>query len=880
MDGADDGPARPSTVRSSDRLNRPRRGCARRTSKLVTCKAGQASHRRAATRSAGRPFCVLRIAFCILHWPLRSDANQIANCKLHFAICELPDSRSRVAATADRARHQSFSLLLALICLAPLLAGCSSGRMLMVDPTGDRFFIWGPVVRHPEPKPAHCHDPVRIELSPAKVIAPVGCEVVMTASVCGGDGYTLARQPVEWMLSSGGVGEFLVVGRRSPLDWLVGFHSGPRKVNNTYAVGTTSSSYLCLTRGTPTPSDDLPVDRGQAWVAVTSPVEGVSYLTAYAPSVKGWDSHTQTATIHWIDAEFAYPPPAINPGGSRHTFTTIVTRHSSHAPVEGWRVRYEITGGPPAGFAPDGAPLIEVPTNELGQASAEIYQLETKPGTNTVSIQVIRPADSTGERFIIGQGATQKTWTSPDISLRISGPGQGLVGDTLTYRIDVQNPGDFTAKGVVVSDLLPDGASLVAATPQPSSAAGNLQWSLGDLQGGETRNIALQIRFDRPGTVNHCAGVTTEERLSAQNCVATTVLAPSLRVTMSGPPAAEVGTDVTFQAQITNTGSTTLTGLVIVDRYDDGLQHASESANRTGAIERSLGDLAPGQTKPINITFQVVQAGQQCNSIEVQGSAGVLGSAKACLAAGEPGAASPADQPKLTISKTGPTTAAAGSQATFQISVTNTGQTPATNLTITDHFDVQLEPQRATPGNVYDGASMTWQRARLDPGQTIWFQVVCACKEVADNTCNRVTVECDGGVRESADACLEIVPATSGLQPSIAEQGNPVAVGKQTTYRIAVANNGSTGQNQVVVTVTVPDQTTPVAGSFQGPTSGTASGKTVQFAPVASLAAGKTLNFTVGVTADRAGNGAARVEVTSQQQPTPAAAESTTTVIP
>ncbi|MGH7138608.1 MAG: hypothetical protein ACREHD_22915, partial [Pirellulales bacterium] len=347
--------------------------------------------------------------------------------------------------------------------------------MPMIDPTGERFFILGPVRRSPEPAPQRCHDPVRVELTPAKIIAPVGCEVVLLAGVCGSDGYLLARQPVEWMLAAGGVGEFITVGRRAPLDWLVGFSPGPRKVSNTYALGTTSSSYLCLTRGTPTPSDDMPVDRGQAWVAVTSPVEGVSYVTAYAPEVKGWDSHTQTSTIHWVDAEFAYPPPAINPGGSRHTFTTIVTRHSSHAPVEGWRVRYEITGGPPAGFAPDDAGLIEVATNELGQASAEIYQLETKPGTNTVSIEVIRPADATGERFSVGQGATQKTWTSPDISLRLSGPGQGLIGDTLNYRIDVQNPGDFTAKGVTVSDTLPAGTSLISSAPQPGSGGGTLQ---------------------------------------------------------------------------------------------------------------------------------------------------------------------------------------------------------------------------------------------------------------------------------------------------------------------------------------------------------------------------------------------------------------------
>jgi uncharacterized repeat protein (TIGR01451 family) len=752
----------------------------------------------------------------------------------------------------------------------------------MVDPTGERFFVQGPVLRHPVPTPPHCHDPQRIELTPNKVIAPVGCEVVMLAGVCGSDGYLLARQPVEWMLAPGGVGEFITVGRRSSLDWLVGFNfDEPRKVDNTYAVGTTSSSYLCLNRGTPTPSDDLPVDKGQAWVAITSPVEGVSYLTAYAPSVKGWDSNTQTATIHWIDASFAYPPVATNPGGSRHNFTTTVTRHSTHAPVAGWRVRYEITGGPRAGFAPDGAPLIEVPTNDLGQAIAEIYQLDMQPGTNTVSIEVIRPDLVTGERFTIGRGATQKTWTAPDISLRVSGPGQGIVGDTLNYRIEVRNPGDFTAKGIVVTDLLPDGASLISSAPQPGSTGGKLQWSLGDLQGGDTRTIDLQLRVDRPGTINHCANLTSAERLSAEHCVATTVLAPSLRVSMSVQPQAAVGDDVTFQTQITNGGSTALNGLVIVDRYDEGLKHASESATvPKGTIERELGNLAPGQTQTIAVTFRVTEAGQQCNSIEVHGSAGILGSAKACVTAGDAGAVAAGEAPQLTVTKTGPKQATVGGQATFQIVVTNTGQTDATNLSVVDHFDPELEPKNASKGNKYDGANMTWEFPRLAAGKTVRLNVICACQQLADNTCNRVIVTCDGGVRESADACLAIVDASASLQPTIAAQGNPVAVGKQTTYRISVANNGTTPQSQVAVSVTVPDQTTPVNGSFQGPSAGRASGRTVTFAPIPSLAPGKVINFSVDIRADKAGSSPARVEVTSREQPTPVPAESPTTVVP
>lgn len=775
-----------------------------------------------------------------------------------------------------------WAISIAVFCWLPLAMGCASGRIPRVDPTGERFFVLGPVVRQPEPPGPHCHDPVRVELTPAKIIAPVGCEVILMAGVCGPDGYLQARQPVEWMLAPGGVGQFLMVGRRSSIDWLTGFDSGPRKIDNTYALGTTSSSYLCLTRGTPTPEDDLPVERGQAWIAVTSPVEGVSYVTAYAPRVKAWDLHTQTSMIQWIDAEFTYPPPAVNPGGSRHTFTTTVTRHSTHAPVEGWRVRYEITSGPAAGFGPDGAPLIEVATNELGQASAEIYQLETKPGTNTVSIQIIRPGDAKEDRFVVGQGATQKTWTAPDISLKASGPGQGLVGDTLNYRIDVRNPGDFTAKGVVVTETLADGMTLVSSTPPPGGPAGRLQWSLGDLQGGQSQTISLQLRADRPGTVNNCASVVTAEKLSAQDCVATTILAPSLRVTMAGPPQANIGEAATFQVQVTNGGSLPLAGLVIVDRYDAGLKHASESPKvPKGTIERTLGDLAPGETKTINVTFNVVEAGQQCNSLEVQGSAGVLGSAKACLTAVEPGAAAAAGESQLSVKKTGPQTQVEGGMAEFTIDITNNGQSPVTNITVTDHVDPALEPKEATKEPQWDGADMIWRISRLNPGKSIQLKIVCQCTEPAESLCNRVTVTSEQGDRVSAESCLQVTPAAAagGLQPMIAEDGDPVAVGKQTTYRVTVTNNGTAAEEQIAVNVTVPDQMTPVPTGAKGSTAGKVSGKTVRFAATATLAPGKTLSYTIAVIANTVGQGTARVEVTSKAQTTPVVAEATTTVV-
>ena len=154
-----------------------------------------------------------------------------------------------------------------------------------------------------------------------------------------------------------------------------------------------------------------------------------SYITAFAPNVFGWDQRKRTSTIFWVDAQWAFPTPSTNPIGTRHAFTTTVTRQTDRTPLVGWIVRYEITGGPAAGFAPDSRQVIEEPTNALGQATVEIAQQAPAPGTNTISVQIIRPAElsgSYGQRLTVGNSVTTSTWTTAgNLSLRTARPQPG-----------------------------------------------------------------------------------------------------------------------------------------------------------------------------------------------------------------------------------------------------------------------------------------------------------------------------------------------------------------------------------------------------------------------------------------------------------------------
>lgn len=731
-----------------------------------------------------------------------------------------------------------------------------------------------------------------VSVAPQTVVAPVGSEVAMVASANGRNGRMETGRRVEWTLDPAGVGHFVAVDGASVFHPFLRWDSWPRKVDATFAIAKTLRNNITLTRGTPIIDDDMLLMSGQTWITVASPVEGTSYLSAYAPDVHGWDSHRQTARIHWVDAVWSFPPAAVNPAGTRHVFTTTVLRHSDQSPIEGWLVRYEIIDGPPAGFAPDGATAIQVPTDELGQANAEIFQTTPQSGTNTVRIEIIRPAQTAGgaaPRLVIASGTTTKSWSSPDIALQMAGPSRGSIGSTLTYRIDVSNPGGVTATGVSVNSDIPEGLSYLNSTPAAAANGPRLQWSLGDIEAGQMRSIEINLRADRAGTISNCATASTAEGLTAQNCAATTVTVPSLEVTVNGPSRVRVGDQVVFDITIANRSDVLATDLVLINRFDAGLQHEVSGS----PIERDLENLEPGQARRVQIAFTATQPGEQCSVAEVEANAGAASTARACVvveAATAPPATIPSEpqpqpqppttpgQAQVQVRKTGPASRLVGNMALFAIEVTNSGSVPLTNVKVVDNYDTSLDPQQASDGYEIVGQDLVWTESSLAPGETAKFEINCRCTQAIERSCNRVTVTADGGVRADDEFCLTIESPPAGLTMSLSDLNDPVEVGKQLTYEIRVQNQGQAADGNITVTVQLPREFSPVAIGTSGPTSQTIEGQTIRFAPVAELGVGETLTYRVRVQANTAGMVRVMASLSSQSLAAPITAEESTSI--
>ena len=221
----------------------------------------------------------------------------------------------------------------------------------------------------------------------------MGSEVLLIAGVGSADGFLRCNQRLEWSINPGGVGQFVDIGKNDFVDLLLGDYNRPRLVNPVYGIGSTASRDEQVKRGPLAPAEEIAILPGQGWIKITSPVEGISSVAVTVPKIVNPAERTKTATIYWTDATWRFPPPAINPAGAKHVFTTTVMRQTNQCPSPGWVVKYTITGGPPAGFSPDGASSIEVATDAAGQANAEILQKSPAHGTNQIGIEVIRPAE-------------------------------------------------------------------------------------------------------------------------------------------------------------------------------------------------------------------------------------------------------------------------------------------------------------------------------------------------------------------------------------------------------------------------------------------------------------------------------------------------------
>jgi uncharacterized repeat protein (TIGR01451 family) len=393
----------------------------------------------------------------------------------------------------------------------------------------------------------------KMQVTPSRVLAPVGSEVVVRAGVCADDGYLRTNRRVNWMLGPQGTGQFVTVGEEGEMDMLRLPWDRPAKHDNAYAVGYTSPYHTCLHRGTADATDDVQVRPGDAWITVSSSTEGVSYVTAHAPESENWEARRGSAVIYWIDAQWALAPSASVQPGQSHTLVTTVTRQSDGAPVAGWLVKYEVTQGSPARLGYEAGQTVEVATDASGRASVAVTPTDDQPGTAVIEATVVRPAQSgtmPAPRLEVGGGESVVTW-SP---LATGGSRGIIVNPAPSLPNELRPPAPFV--------------------PAPGEPGGPVEPA--------ARAPRLEVTVSRDG---------------------------------SGP--VRVGDVIPLTIAVKNTGEAPATGIVVFDRFDPGLTSDLDTQARGSIRYDRMPTLAPGQQDSVKLELKATAAGRQCHEVSV-----------------------------------------------------------------------------------------------------------------------------------------------------------------------------------------------------------------------------------------------------------------------
>ncbi len=769
-------------------------------------------------------------------------------------------------------RSQPACQWIALVVCALTAVGCAGLGFPRIDPTGERVFIWprnqvpavAPTISNPQAPPVFT-DPVfpsptlaptvgpptaaippipqdTLSITPQRVLAPVGSEVLLKASFCTREKFLLTDARVNWLIARESAGEFVSLGGRGLLRNPLLPWNKPQKIDNQYATGYTATVPLTITRGTADVRDDAQIEPGEAWASITSPVEGTSHITAVAPEIKAWAHRRATATIYWVDVQWTFPQTAITAGNSQ-VLTTTVRRQTDGTPLEGWIVRYEVADGGGALSGSQSGQTVEVPTDAKGQASIDVTPTGTAGNTTRMNIQLVRPPNFRGSnapKLVVANGVTTIAWT----------------GSGTPYLPPADNLG---------TSPIPTGP--IPGSPTPGSPT--------------------------PGSP------TPGNSTPPVNPPTPAVRRPNLKIEIYGDNNAQVGGQARFEVVIHNQGNAEATQISLNDRFDEGLSHLRDP-QRTLEVENSgIGNLAAGDSRSVYLNFNILSAGKLCHTVTVRSSEGAEAQKQACVNAAQP---RPQKQASMTVEKAGPRQRIVGENAPFTLTITNTGEMPLTNLEIIDEYPPSLRASPTEQG--YEKLSrgdnrdrFLWRIPRLEVGATTRLDVQCQCIAPEEKACSTVQVSAvtgtDAGTISKADQhCVSILPArdvvpgdagspahagsptppsgASNLRLGITSFANPVRAGTRATYQIII-QNGPDADEQVQLRVLFPAEMTPDVSAIRNDAKVRANliGNELRFDPITQIRPNERLEFVIPVNVNQPGVRNLVAELVSRNVPAP-----------
>lgn len=392
----------------------------------------------------------------------------------------------------------------------------------------------------------------------------------------------------------------------------------------------------------------------------------------------------------------------------------IVVRNVGQVPAQG----VEIHDVVPRGLRLVGTkPRAAVgPTGEIAWSVGTL-----RPGEEArVALEVLPLAEgevgSVAHVVLRADAAARSVVTQPLVQLDVTAPAQVLIGEELTFHLRLTNRGTGAALGLVIEDQLP---------AQLEHAAGSqIEYEVGDLAPGASREIDLTVRAVRPGPLTNHVVARSGEQVLAESRAAVEILAPALEVAVEGPKRRYLERQAVYTLSISNPGTAPAHDVELVTHLPAGFQFVEADQfghydPQTRTVHWRLEQLPPREIGTVTLTALPLEAGEHRLRVETSADDGLESATEQTIIV--EGVAAilfevvDVDDP-----------VEVGGEATYEIRVTNQGTKTASNLQIAALLSDDLRPLAAAgpTRHILDGQRVLFDALdRLAPKEEITFRV-------------------------------------------------------------------------------------------------------------------------------------------------------------
>jgi uncharacterized repeat protein (TIGR01451 family) len=268
-------------------------------------------------------------------------------------------------------------------------------------------------------------------------------------------------------------------------------------------------------------------------------------------------------------------------------------------------------------------------------------------------------------------------------------------------------------------------------------------------------------------------------------------LAPSMALTHEGPPAAGVGQEVAYTTRVANKGKIESRSMTVLAPIPDGLRYVRSQPPAVldgKQLVWTLGQLPPGQVHTVQAYYQALAPGTVTSCASVQTEEGQRD--QACVK-------TEITQSGLKLLLQAPPTGVVGVPVSYQITVTNPGNGPATNVKLSATFDPGLKHDTPTQ-------QVTLDLGTLGPGESrnVTPPLVLTPQAPGPQT-TVVTATADGGLADKQQHTLQVQQARMSL--SLAGPKTKYA-DRRVEWNIHVQNRSDVPLTNVVVRDRLPPE--------------------------------------------------------------------------